>query len=279
MASELTRAPAYRHTIDRLEAARRITPEGAEYWTGRDIHPILGYPVWDKFLPVVQKAWDSMTASGEDPSHHIAETSKLMIVGKGAKRRVGEFILSRAACYLIAMNGESNKPEIAGAQHYFTIQTRKAELAVAESKDRHRLRTRERVSSAAKRVSDAAKNAGVKSFHFFHGARYHGMYELPMREIEKMKGLHAGENLLDRAGSLELAAHSLQMELAATKITSENINGERRAIDANREVGRAVRKTIFDQSGVKLEDLPLEAEPIGAVRKRLTGRVRLIADR
>ena len=114
MTTELTELPEYRHTMDRLEAAKRSGANGIEYWMSREIHGILGYPVWDKFLPVIEKARQSLTAQSVDPSHHIAQTSKLMGVHGGGKRRGDEFFLSRAACYLIAMNGDPAKPEIAG---------------------------------------------------------------------------------------------------------------------------------------------------------------------
>jgi len=278
MASDLLVTPQAKHTMQRLEEVKRVSPAGDDYWSARQIGPLLGYNEWDNFLDVIGRAEVAIRGSGGDPSHHIVQTTKMMGVGKGAQRRGKEYFLSRGACYLIAINGDPNKPEISGAQQYFAVQTRVAELAASEPADQRRLRSRERVASAAKRVNDAAKDAGVENYQFFNGARYHGMYELTMRDVAKVKGLGAGENLLDRAGPLELAAHGLQMELAATKIVGEGITGERQAINANREVGQAVRKTILDQSGVRLEDLPLEAEHIKAVRKRLRGRSRLLGE-
>lgn len=276
MASDLVVTPQAKHTMQRLEEVKRVSPAGDDYWSAREIGPLLGYAAWDAFTEVITRATNAIIADGADASQHIVQTTKLLRVGQGAKLRGKEFFLSRGACYLIAMNGDPSKPEIAGAQKYFAAQARVAELAASEPRDRRRLRSREEVSSAAKRVNDAAKDAGVQNYQFFNGARYHGLYELTVKEVAKVKGLGTGENLLDRAGPLELAAHGLQMELAATKIVEENISGERKAIDANRQVGRAVRQTILDQSGVKLEDLPLEPEHIRSVRKRIEGRSRLL---
>ncbi len=269
MASELTKAPAYRHTMQRLEDVKRTNSEGDDYWVGREIAPILGYEVWDKFLPVLTRAEAAIKADGGDPSHHIARTSKLMGVGNNARRRVAEAFLSRGACYLIAMNGNPTKPEIAGAQRYFAARTREAELSQNEAADRKRLATRAKVTTAFKRVGDVAKHAGVERYALFHNARFQGLYGANKRAVDQAKGVADGENLFERAGALELSAHEFQMNLAAEKITAEGINGEQRAIEANLAVARDVKATIAKQ-GISLNDLPLEAEPIRSVEKRLS---------
>lgn len=269
MAREVMRAPLYQHTMQRLEEVKKTNSQGDDFWIAREIHAILGYRAWDKFVPVIQKAEDSIKSQGGDPSQHIAHTSKMVGLGEGARRRVNEYFLSRGACYLIAMNGDPTKPEIAGAQAYFATQTRAAELSQQEFADRKRLSLREKVTDAFKRVSNTAHDAGVSRFALFHNARFQGLYGASKREVDRMKGLGDGEQLFDRAGALELSAHEFQMQLAATKIVNEHINGEKRCIDANLAVAKNVRQTILDQSGAKLEDVPLEREPIASVRKRL----------
>jgi DNA-damage-inducible protein D len=269
MASELANTPAYRHTMTRLEHVKRVNSQGDDYWVARQIYPLLGYAEWDSFLPVIERAEAAIRGGGGDPSHHIRHTTKMVEVGSGAKRRVVEVFLSRGACYLIAMNGDPRKPEVAGAQQYFAVQARNAELAQQEPADRKRLEIRDKVSAAHKRVSTVAQDAGVERFGIFHNARYEGLYGASKREVDRLKGLKAGEQLFDRAGSLELSAHEFQMQLAATKIVNEGLSGERPCVDANLAVAREVRETIRKQSGVRLEEVPLEAEPIKQVRKRL----------
>ena len=269
MASDVVLHPSYRHTMHRLEEVKKVNSQGDDFWIGREIFPILGYGEWDSFVPVIQRAEESMRAAGGEPSHHIRHTTKMVGVGSGAKRRVGECFLSRGACYLIAMNGQPSKPEIAAAQHYFAIQARNAELAQQEAADRKRLGLRDRVTSAFKRVSTVAQDHGVTRFGWFNNARFRGLYERSRKEVDRIKGIAEGEHLFDRAGALELSAHEFQMQLAATKIVNEAINGESKCIDANLEVAKQVRQTIIDQAGVKLEDVPLEKEHIASVRKRL----------
>lgn len=270
MATNVTRPPAYRHTMQRLEELKRVNSQGDDFWIAREIHRALGYPTWDKFVPVITRAEASIAANGGDPSHHIAHTSKLVGLGDGAKRRVKEFFLSRGACYLIAMNGDPGKPEIAGAQHYFAIQTRVAELSGREHSDRKRLAIRDKLTVAFKRVGKVAKDAGVQSYGLFHNARYQGLYNSNRGEVHIAKGIPIGEDLFERAGPLELSTHEFQMNLAAEKISGERINGEQNVIDANLAVARDVRDTVAAQ-GINLSTLPLEAEPIASIKKRLSG--------
>jgi DNA-damage-inducible protein D len=270
MASELIEHPAAQHTMQRMEEAKRQTGQGQDYWLAREIAEILGYQKWQNFHDnVIARARDAIEANGGTASHHIAETSKMVGVGDGGKRRVVEYFLSRAACYLIAMNGDPAKPEIAGAQAYFTVQTRKQELLEAEVNARARIHKREKVTDALKRVADVAKNVGVTRYDHFHGAKYDGLYQMSAREVSKHKGLREGETLLDRAGHLELSAHAFQADLAAEKILNDGISGEAAAIKTNREVARHVRKLVISEAGRAPEDLPLEPEPIQEVRKRI----------
>ena len=263
-----TSNPQYRHAMQRLEDVKRLNTKGESYWLGREVGPILGYHTWDKFVPVINRAEASITAHGGDSSHHIAQTSKLMGVGKGGKRRVEEFFLSRAACYLIAMNGDASKPEIAGAQAYFAIQTRRAELELG-GHDFKRLESRERVRRAAKRVADVANDKGVKRFPLFHNARYEGLYEKSSKRVHADKGVPEGESLLDYAGPLELAAHAFQMELASERLAADTVSGEDHAIRTNREVGKSVRNTMISQVGHGPEKLHLEREPIRSIEGQL----------
>ena len=188
MTQQLTDLPAYRSTMDRLERVKSVSAEGEDYWYAREINEILGYPTWREFENVIERARASFTNNGIDPSHQIVLTHKMMGVGKGARRQGDDYFLSRAACYLIAINGDPSKPEIAAAQAYFAIKTRQMELLEAqESPDQRRVAARERVTQSFRRVSGVAKDAGVQRQALFHDARYQGLYDgRGTREVKRL---------------------------------------------------------------------------------------------
>lgn len=275
MTTALARSPQYRHIMHRLEAIKRQRPGRDEYWLARDIAPLLGYPVWANFLPVIERARAAIDRNGGDSSHHIALTSKLMGVGKGAQRRVDEFFLSRGACYLIAMNGDPSKPAIAAAQTYFATQARIAELLAQTPHDEKRLAARRKLTEAIKRVGAIAHEVGVTRHGLFHDARHRGLYGMGAKEIARRKGLRDGETILDRAAALELSAHEFQTNLAAEKILNEGVTGERNAIQVNLEVAIQVRNVVIQQAGKAPEDLPIEPDTIKDVERRLKSVKRL----
>jgi DNA-damage-inducible protein D len=219
--------------MERLEAAKRTNAKGVEYWMARELGPILGYPTWGKFEPVVLRAAAALRADGMEPSHQIAQTSKS--VGREDSR---DYFLTRAASYLIAMNGEPSKPEIAAAQVYFAAKTRQMELTEqsdALTADEKRLELRDKVTGAVRRVSSAASDAGVGSKRqgIFHDQRWRGLYGASGAQVKTAKGLKGADNLLDRADHLELSAHEFQMNLAANALVNEGVRGEQAAFNKN----------------------------------------------
>ncbi|MER9739926.1 BRO family protein [Mesorhizobium sp. M0187] len=270
METAIEELPAYRSTIDRLEKFRQEGSNGQEYWMARDIHPVLGYRVWDKFEPVIERAASSFTANTIDPSHHIARASKMMELGGGGKREGLDYFLSRAACRLIAMNGDPSKAEIAAAQAYFVVQTHRMEAEDALTQDEKRLNLRDKVTTAFRTVSGVAKEAGVPNSKqaLFHDARYQGLYDMPRRDVMARKGLKREDNPFDYAGPLELSANEFQMNMAADVIKKEGIKGEYRVIDRNKKIAQDVRKVMRENGSTMPENLPV-AEPIRVVEKRV----------
>ena len=278
MVSDLPESREFHSTMERLGKLRRKSESGSEYWLAREIQAALGYTEWRNFKSVIDRARSSLEANGISPSHHIVETSRLMIVGNGGKRRDRDFFLSRAACYLIAMNGEPTKPEIAAAQAYFAVQTRAREVEEIASEDVKRLQLREKVKTSFKAVSSAAKQAGVANSKqpIFHDARYKGLYGMSARDVKALKGIRPNDNPFDQMGGLELSANDFQMNLAAETIQKERIHGEAVAVRKNREVAEKVRKTMIESGSRPPEELPV-AEPIGKVAKRLRSRNKAIS--
>jgi len=262
-------SPEYRSTMERLEALKKVASNGSDYWLARDVCPVLGY-TWEGFESVIGRAMNACSSIGATQSHHFRQTSKLMRGGKGAQTAGVDYFLSRPACYLIAMNGEPSKPEIAAAQAYFTVQTRRMELEDQLKHDEKRLELREKTSRSVRRVSKQAQLAGVRNHMqgVFHDQRYRGLYGKSRREVNAAKELSEKDNLLDRAGALELSAHDFQMNLAADVIEREGIRGEQKAIDKNLMVAKRVRQTMIDERATLPEDIPLEP-PIKIIRARV----------
>ena len=276
MSGELSKVPEYGAAMRALEALKHTTADGADFWMAREIHPVLGYAVWDKFEPVIGRAREALIGNGLDASHHIAQTSKMMGVGRGAQRPGIDHFLSRAAAYLIAMNGDPSKPEIAAAQAYFAIQTRRMEEADSTDNDAKRLELRAKVGQSHKLVSAVAQEAGVRNHMqgIFHDARYRGLYGMSLKEVKARKGIPDKDQLYDVAGPLELSANDFQMNLAAEVIRREKIRGETKTIATNESVGKRVRRAMADSGQILPEALPMEP-PIKEIQKRLGKQPRL----
>jgi len=254
-----------------FEQLKSVNEHGAEYWSTRDLQPLLGYNHWRNFEKAIVKAITSCQQSGNEPDHHFARARKPIVGGKGAVQEVTDFHLSRFACYLIAQNGDPRKPEIALAQKYFAIQTRRQEISDARQRDLERLELRQQTTEEFKALSGAARNAGVHStmFGVFHDAGYKGLYGgLGSDDIRARKRVAASENLLDRMGTTELAANQFRMTQTREKLAKEGVHGQERAIDTHRQVGKEVREAIRRIGGTMPERLP-PAEDVKQVEKRL----------
>ncbi len=254
-----------------FESLKKLNEHGIEYWSARDLQPHLGYSKWHGFEPAIKKAMESCKQSGNDPQNHFTSACKLVEIGSHTKREVTDYYLSRFACYLIAQNGDPRKPEIAHAQKYFAIQTRRQELSDAEAADRERVEMREQASIEFKALSGAARNAGVqdKMFGLFHDAGYKGLYGgLGVDAIKARKGINPKEQLMDRMNTTELSANQFRMTHTREKLKMENIKNPRDAMEVHEAVGKEVRAAIV-KIGVALPENIPAAEPIKNVKKRL----------
>ncbi|MBS0615223.1 MAG: DNA damage-inducible protein D [Verrucomicrobia bacterium] len=254
-----------------FEDLKKFNQHGVEYWSARSLQPHLGYSQWRRFENAIHKAIESCKQSGNDPSHHFAGAGNPIISGKGRTQVVEDYHLSRFACYLIAQNGDPRKPEIAHAQKYFAIQTRRQELTDKAVADLERLEMRKQASQDFKALSGAARDAGVqnKMFGIFHDAGYKGLYEgLGSEAIKARKGIDPKEQLMDRMDRTELAANQFRMTQTREKLKRENIRNQRDAIEAHELVGKEVRAAIAKIGGTPPEYLP-PAEHIKKVEKRL----------
>lgn len=201
-------------TSTSFEELKRLNDHGAEYWSARDLQPLLGYSQWRRFEDAITRAITSCEQSGNKAGHHFAGAGKMVDLGSGSVREVDDYHLSRFACYLIAQNGDPRKPAIAQAQKYFAVQTRRQELSDEFAADVERLELRKQTAEEFKALSGAARQAGVESrmFGVFHDAGYKGLYDGRGSEaIKEKKGIGTKENLMNRMNATELAANQFRM--------------------------------------------------------------------
>ena len=240
-----------------FESIKKIDKNGIEYWQARELMPILGYGKWEKAEEVIGRAARACINSGQAVDNHFHRTVKMVEIGSNTVREVRDYKLDRYACYLIAQNGDSKKNEIAMAQTYFAVQTRRQEVFEQLSDAEKRLFIRNEVSFSNKKLFKTARRAGVSKFGLFNDAGYKGLYGTSLAEVEQKKAIKKGE-LLDKAGSTELAANLFRITQTDEKIKNDKIYGEEIASRTHFMVGGKVRQTIKDIGGILPEELPTE---------------------
>jgi len=248
-----------------FESIRQFDAQGDEYWSARDLQPLLEYAAWDKFKRVIEKAMEACRQSGHGVEDHFSQTAKMVDIGSGARREIEDYLLSRYACYLIVQNGDPSKPVIANGQTYFAMQTRRQELHDNEAfarltEDEKRLAIRNELAEHNKYLAAAAQEAGVETpldYAIFQDHGYKGLYGgRGAKDIHALKGLKKSQKILDHMGSTELAANLFRATQTEEKLRRDKVSGKQRANQTHYEVGKKVRQTIADLGGTMPEALP-----------------------
>lgn len=254
-----------------FESTRQQDEAGDEFWSARDLAPLLDYQDWRNFMQVVDKARLACEQSGQVEANHFGDVTKMVNIGSGAQRPVPDVHLSRYACYLIVQNGDPGKPVIANGQTYFAMQTRRQELAddasfARLSEDDKRVAIRNELAQHNKYLAAAAKDAGVETsldFAIFQEHGYKGLYGgLGAKDIHARKGLKKSQKILDHMGSTELAANLFRATQAEEKLRRDGVKGKQRANQTHFEVGKKVRETIRELGGTMPENLPTPEQSI-----------------
>lgn len=244
--------------------------EGIEYWTARELMPLLGYDKWERFHGAIKKAMIACEQVGQIVEDHFPASGKMIQAGKGAKREVKDYYLSRFACYLIAQNGDPRKPEIAAAQAYFAIATRENEVTKELSEHERRISYHEDLSKDDQLLELAAHRAGVLPRHFgrFIDAGYEGLYGgLSRQDLKEQRGLPTRAEVQDYMGSVELAANHFRVTQTTGRLIKEKVIGQSKAIETHREVGKKVREAIENIGGTMPENLPTPKESIKQLKR------------
>lgn len=242
-----------------FDSIKQVNAYGIEYWSARDLMPLLGYrKKWQNFVAVIKKAITACEETKNRIEDHFTDASKVIIAGKGAVHNVPDYHLSRFACYLIAQNGDPRKPEIALAQVYFAVATRTHEIHQLRKEQEARLEARLRVSESYKQLGKAAQNAGVnsESFGIFIDAGYLGLHRHTLQELREKKNVPEKEDYLDVIGREELSAIDFKNVLTERKLRDDQIDGLDEASNTHYFVGDQIRQTIEKIRQPMPEDMP-----------------------
>ena len=272
-----------------FEQIKHTDEAGNEYWFARELAPVLEYTEWRNFSKVIDRAMLACLNSGFNVADQFVEVNKLIEHGKGGKRKVTDYRLSRYACYLIVQNGDPRKEIIATGQTYFAIQTRRQEVADYFNEldeDNKRLVIRGDIKQWNQMLAESAHNAGVitdEEFAHFQNAGYMGLYGgETVADIHRRKGLAPKHKILDFMNSQELIANLFRISLAEEKIRVEQVYGVDAALKTHHDVGHEVRQTIERVGGVLPENQPTPAKSYQEIQaeqlKKLKSQTKLMLD-
>ena len=244
-----------------FEDIKHTDENGNEYWLARELQNVLGYQQWRSINDLIERAKTACQESKYNIDDHFAVQRKMIKLAKGATRKVVDYKLSRYACYLIVMNGNSQKEAIALGQTYFAIQTIKQELSEKDynqlSEDEKRLYRRNQAKKGNYNLNQTAVKSGVKDLARFHNAGYKGLYNGETADdIFKRKKLRYREDILDNMGSEELANNIFRIAQTDAKLKRDNVNNEDTANSVHYEVGKEVRDSIKRLGCTMPESLP-----------------------
>lgn len=249
-----------------------------EFWYARELMALLGYGRWENFYNAIARAMDSCGTSGIAVTDHFREVTKMVPLGSGAYRRIKDYMLTRYACYLIAQNGDPKKEEIAFAQSYFAVQTRKQELIEERIALIERTEARGRLRESEKRLSQNIYERGVDDAGFGRirskgdQALFGGHNTMEMKARLGMKG---NRPLADFLPTLTIAAKNLATEMTNYNVEEKDLQGEPAITGEHVQNNRSVRDMLM-QRGIKPEDLP-PSEDIMKLERRVKSQEKKIA--